>query len=312
MSEALYIGIDVSKANLDVHCRPLNKEWQVPNTPTGHQNLLKELLDIHPRQIVMEATGRLEQPMARLLVSAELPVIVTNPRRAKAFAKCVGYVAKTDSIDARMLAHYGEAIQPVSRHIPTKEETELQELSSYRRSLVANIAAHKNQVKSHPVLAIQKSLGRLLKGLEKELQQLDVLLMKQVAQDSKKQFVFECVQSVPGVGKVTALALVTELRELGKLTNREISALVGVAPFNRDSGTLQGKRAVGFGRAPVRSALYMATLSAVKHEPSLKVFYERLKAAGKPAKVALTASIRKLLCLLNSMVRNQTNYQARI
>jgi len=311
MSEPLYIGIDVSKATLDIHYRPLERDGQVPNTPKGRQRLLEDLLPLKPHRILLEATGRLEQPLARLLSQAALPVVVTNPRRVREFAKCTGRLAKTDKIDARTLAHFGEAIKPTPRPVLTQADTELQELTSYRRTLVADLAARKNQLKAHPVLAIQRSVERVMKALKKELERVDQELLKRIAQDEARQSVFECVQSVPGVGKVTALTLVTELRELGTLSNREISALVGVAPFNHDSGTLEGKRAVGFGRAPVRSALYMATLSAVKWEPGLKAFHDRLRAKGKPAKVVLTACLRKLLCLLNAMVRHQQPYQSR-
>lgn len=311
MSEAPYIGIDVSKARLDVHARPLNRDWQVPNTPKGRQRLLEDLLSLQPQNVILEATGRLEQPVARLLHQAHLPVVVVNPRKVRNFARCTGREAKTDPIDARALAHFGEAIQPAPRPILTVEDTELQECMSYRRSLIAEIAARKNQKKAHPVAAIQRSLARLLSSLEKELEQLDQELQKRIGQDEKRQAVYECVQSVPGVGPVTAMTLVTELKELGSLSNREISALVGVAPFNRDSGTLQGKRAVGFGRAGVRSALYMAVLSAMRHEPGIRAFYQRLIAKGKKTKVAQTACIRKLLCLLNSMVRHMQPYQAK-
>lgn len=309
MSEPLFIGIDVSKAHLDVHCWPLNRAWQVPNTPSGQRRLLKELLKLKPQRVVMEATGRLEQPVARLLSQAGLFVVITNPRRIKAFAKCIGQNTKTDPIDARTIAHFAQAIEPPQREILTAKEIELQELMSYRRSLVADIAAHKNRLKAHPVPEIQQSLKRLLKALEKERTRVEDELKQRVSLDARRQAVLECVQSVPGVGLVTGLTLVSELPELGQLNHRQISALVGVAPFNRDSGVLQGKRAVGFGRAPVRSAAYMAVLSAVRHEPGLKAFHDRLRAAGKPAKVVFTACIRKLLCLLNAMVRDNRPYQ---
>ncbi|MEZ0369229.1 MAG: IS110 family transposase [Candidatus Sericytochromatia bacterium] len=309
MSEPLFIGIDVSKARLDVHCRPLNKAWAVPNTPKGRRKLLKQLIPLHPLRIVMEATGRFEQPLARLLAQADLTVVVTNPRRVKAFATCIGQNTKSDPIDARTIAQFAQAVEPEARQILTAEEIALQECTSYRRALVAEMAAHKNQLHAHAVPVIQRSLKRLIAHLQKEIDRLEAFLLKHIAQDEARQAVLACVQSVPGVGKVTAITLVTELPELGQLSNRELSSLVGVAPFNRDSGTMQGKRAIGLGRAPVRSALYMATLSAVRHEPGLKAFHDRLRAAGKPAKVVLTACIRKLVCLLNAMVRNNRPYQ---
>lgn len=308
MKEPLFVGIDVSKAHLDLHCRPLNTAWQVPNTPDGHQQVLQALLQLRPQRIVVEATGRLEQPLARLLDQAHLPIVVTNPRQAKAFAKCTSRHAKTDPLDARNLAQFIQAVDLPHRQVLTAEETELQELSSYRRALVAQIAAQKQRMSAHPVPAIQASLERLLETLRQELKDLDHKILAQINQDAQRQAVFERLQEVPGVGQVTALTLVTLLPELGQLTNREISSLVGVAPFNRDSGTLQGKRAIGYGRAPVRTALFMAVLTAVKYEPGLKVFHERLKAAGKPAKVVLTACVRKLICLLNAMVRDNRPY----
>lgn len=309
MSEPLFIGIDVSKAHLDLHCHPLNTTWQVTNTPSGHQQILETLQNLNPQRIVVEATGRLEQPLVRLLNQAQLPIVVTNPRRAKAFAKCIGHHAKTDPLDARNLAQFAQAVELPVHQILSLEEAELQELSSYRRALVAQIAAQKHRMTTHLLPAIQQSVERIHQSLRQELQQLDQLLLERIAQDTRRQTVFEQIQEVPGVGRVTALTLVSLLPELGQLSNREISSLVGVAPFNRDSGTLKGKRAIGYGRAPVRTALFMAVLAAVKHEPGLKTFHDRLKGAGKPPKVVLTACVRKLVCLLNALVRDRKSYQ---
>ena len=253
--------------------------------------------------IVVEATGGLERALAGALQVAQLPVAVVNPRQARDFAKATGQLAKTDQLDAHNLAHYAQAIKPEPRALPDQQRQQLSAVLSRRRQVVQMCTAERQRLSSTPEHT-RVRLVKHLEWLEAELAELDQELDTLVAQSQEWKAQADQLQSTPGVGAVTTFTLLAELPELGQLNRKQIAALVGVAPLNADSGRYRGRRIVWGGRAAVRSVLYMATLAAVRYNPVIKVFYDRLSAAGKPKKVALTACMRKLLVILNAMVKN--------
>lgn len=304
-----FVGIDVSKTWLDVHIRPQNQAFRVSNSPEEIGQLTQRLQQESPVCVVLEATGGLERGVVRSLADASVPVVVMNPRAIRDFAKCTGHLAKTDRLDAAVLAHYAEAIRPEIKPLASQAEEELKALNTYRHSLVELITAQKNRLRTTPSRSVEKSIERILKNLQKELEQVDHELNQCIQQDPPKAEVQQWLKSVPGIASIVSQTLVSQLPELGQLTNKQISHLVGVAPLNRDSGLFKGQRYTWGGRAQVRSTLYMAALVAVQWEPRLKAFYQRLVGAGKNKKLALTACMRKLLCMLNAMVRNRVPYQ---
>jgi transposase len=304
----MFVGIDVSKAQLDIALRPTGPGWQVPNDDGGMTLLVARLQAVDPTLIVLEATGGLELPVTLALAAAGLPVAVVNPRQTRDFAKATGQLAKTDALDARALAHFGEAIRPVPRPLPEAQAQELSALLGRRRQLVEMLTAEKNRLSAAPA-GLHPRIQAHLRWLEHERRDIDTEVGRRIRTSPVWRAKDDLLQSVPGVGPVLSHTLVAPLPELGTLTRQRIAALVGVAPLNRDSGTLRGRRSVWGGRACVRATLYMGALVAVRHNPVLKAFYDRLRIAGKPAKVALTACMRKLLTILNAMLTHQTPWQ---
>ena len=304
----VFIGIDVSKAHLDIAARPTGEQWQVENQAEGIAHLVERLRLLHPTLIVLEATGGLEVEVTATIAAAGLAVAVVNPRQARAFAKSLGKLAKTDKIDARILAHFAEAIHPEPRTLPDEETVQLQALITRRRQVVEMLVAEKNRVYlAHKT--IQPRLKEHIDWLNEELDDLNDQLRDKLQHSPLWREKDDLLRSVPGVGPVLSTTLLAELPELGKLNRKKIAALVGVAPFNCDSGWMQGKRAIWGGRASVRTVLYMAIHSARRYNPVIKAFYDRLIQAGKLPKVALTACMRKMLTILNAMVASGRPWQ---
>lgn len=305
----LCVGIDVAKAKLDVALSPTEPIVTIDNTEAGLQPLLTRLHRLRPTRIVVEATGGYEQLVVRLLVEAGLPIIVVNPRQVRAFAKATGQLAKTDAIDAHLLALFAARVQPALRAQPDPGTMALAALLARRRQLVAMITdeKHRRHQASPP---IRKTIQAHLTWLERQLATLDREFTTTIRQSPVWQAHTDLLQSVPGVGPVLSRTLLADLPELGRLSRRQVAALVGIAPFNQDSGRRRGRRTCWGGRAPVRTALYMATLVATKYNPVIAACYHRLLAAGKCKKVALVACMRKLLTILNAMVKHQTKWQA--
>lgn len=309
MSEPqVFVGIDVSKAQLDVALRPTDDCWHVSHDEVGITGLVERLQAVQATLIVLEATGGLEVPAAGALAEAGLPVVVVNPRHARDVAKATGRLAKTDRLDARGLAHVAEAVRPTPRPLPEAQAQALSALLTRRRQLVQMLTAERRRLQS-AAQRIRADIQAQITWLERRLARTDADLAAAIHASPLWRAKDEIWQSTPGVGPVLSRTLVAEVPELGVLNRQEMAALIGVAPFNRDSGTLRGKRAVWGGRAHVRAVLYMSTLAAVRHNAVLKAFYERLRAVGKAPKVALTACMRKLLTLLNAMLKHQTPWQ---
>jgi transposase len=303
----LFVGIDVSKSRLDIATRPTNAGWQVDNTEKGIASLVDKLKQLKPALIVLEATGGYETAVTAALASEGSPVAVVNPRQVRDFAKSLGKLAKTDKIDAALLAHFADAIRPELRLLPDEQTQELQGLLVRRRQLIEMLVAEKNRLPmTHKRLIA--GVKEHIQYLEHQLEDLDQEIQDRLRSSPVWREQEDLLRSVPGVGKVLSATILAELPELGKLNRKQIAALVGVAPFNCDSGKKRGKRAIWGGRAFVRSALYMAALSARRFNPVIKSFYEKLVAAGKPFKVAMTACMRKLLTILNAMLHSGTRW----
>ena len=303
-----FIGIDVAKAELEFACIPAGETGRVANDEAGVAELLARCQALEPTLIVCEATGGYEAALAAALATAQLPVVVANPRQVRDFAKATGHLAKTDAIDAQVLALFAERVRPEVRPLPDEALTALEALLTRRRQLVEMLTAEKNRL----LLArgsVRRDLQQHIRFLERRLHEVDDDLHTAVKASPVWRVKDDLLQSVPGVGRVVSLTLLAQLPELGRLSHKEIAALVGVAPLNRDSGTLRGKRLVYGGRAPVRTVLYMAALVASRRNPAIRAFYARLRAAGKPAKVALTACMRKLLTILNAIARDGRPWQ---
>lgn len=315
-SENRYVGIDVSKGHLDIAFRPgarstseAGKQSRFPNDPEGIEALLGRLLEEWPSLVVLESSGGFERPAAAALAAAGLAIAVVNPRQARDFAKATGKLAKTDSLDAESLAHFAEAVKPQPSTLPDEEALLLSEILDRRRQLLAMLVAENNRLSATVSEPVRRRLRVHVRWLEKELSRTDRDLEEAIAASETWRENEALLRSVPGVGPVLARTLLAELPELGTLPHRRLSALVGVAPYNFDSGTLRGKRMVWGGRSRVRTALYMAALSASRHNPVLRAFYEKLVAAGKPKKVALIACARKLLSILNAVMRDHVQWR---
>lgn len=302
-----YVGIDVSKQRLDVCVRPSDKIFAVENESIGFKLLLKTLkADEDELLVIVESTGGYESAVVLALQAAGFAVSVVNPRQVRHFAKALGYLAKTDKIDARILAHFGEAVQPKVSIMLSKTERELAEKVDRRRQLLDMITMEKNRLGS--ASSEEKQIKKTIKFLEKQLEDLEKRMREVVSKNAAWSAKQEQLCSVKGVGEVTAISLIADLPELGHVSHKEIAALVGVAPLNRDSGTLQGQRHIWGGRCALRKQLYMATLVGVRFNPVLKDFYQKLCLAGKKKKVALVACMRKLLTILNAMIKNGTKW----
>jgi len=307
-SENLYVGIDVSKRTLEVAVRPTDEQWTVCNNDADIASLVVRLRELQPVLVVLEATGGYEVPATLALLVAGLPLAVINPRHARDFAKATGTLAKTDKIDARVLAHFAQAVRPTPRPVPDEEQRNLADLLARRRQVIEMLTAEKNRLKLAPK-SLREYISAHVDWLQRHLNELDEELGKRIRQSPVWREQDEILQSTPGVGRVLSFTLLAELPELGTLNRKQIAALVGVAPLNRDSGKIRGKRSVWGGRAQVRSALYMATLSATRYNPVIRDFYQRLCKAGKLRKVALTACMHKLLIILNAMLKNRTAWR---
>ncbi len=304
-----YVGIDVSKATLDVAIRPTGQWWQVAHTEDGIHGLVVHLTGLHPSLVILEATGGLELPLVGALAAAGLPVVAVNPRQVRDFAKATGKLAKTDAIDAHVLAHFAEAVHPSPRPLPDAQTQAIAALLARRRQIVAMLVTEKNRFRTASA-PVRRRIQAHIAWLEQELKDLDQDLGDTLRQSPLWREQEQLLRSVPGVGPVLSLTLLAQLPELGTLSRKQIAALVGVAPLHRDRGTRRGKRTVWGGRATVRAALYMGALVASRWNPVLRTFYQCLCAAGKPKKVALTACMRKLLTLLNAMLKHSTPWQA--
>ena len=301
-----YAGVDVSKARLDVTVCPTGERYSVANEPEGIDTLIGRLEEAGPpKLVVLEATGGFERPAAAALAASGIAVAVVNPRQARDFAKATGTLAKTDKIDAYVLARFAEALKPEPRTLPSEEALLLGEILGRRRQLITMLVAENNRLSAIVSAPVKRRIRAHVRWLEKELSRTDLELEKVIEASSVWRENEALLRSVPGVGPTLARTLLAELPELGTLTHKRLSALVGVAPFNRDSGRIRGKREVWGGRARVRTALYMSAMVASKHNPLIREFYERLVEAGKPKKVALVACMRKLLAILNAMMRDR-------
>lgn len=307
----VFIGIDVSKHFLDLAQWPEERAWRVAQEEAAIRILVEELRALNPARIVLEATGGLETPVTAALAAAGLPVAVVNPRQARDFARATGQLAKTDAIDARLLARLGQALAPPVRALKDEETRELTALLTRRRQIVEMLTMEKNRLPT-AAKAVRPDIVAHIEWLTKRLRDVDGELKGRIASCEALASKDAILRSAPGAGRVLATTLLSSLPELGCLNRREISALVGVAPLNCDSGTLKGARRVWGGRAAVRTVLYMATLSAIRCNPDIRAFHARLRASGKKPKVAITACMRKFLTILNAMVRSNTPWQARV
>jgi len=305
----LFVGIDLSKDFLDVAVHPNNSSWEVPNTPKGNKELLRRLSCLKPALVVMEGSG-LERDLARDLAQAGIPVAVVNPRQVRDYAKALGKLAKTDRIDALVLAQFAEAVQPEPRPLPDEKTQQLADLLTRRRQFLEMLTAEKNRLRCAP-RDLRAGIKRHIAWLKQELKEIHRKLKELRKADPGWEEKARILESVPGVGVVTSFTLLGYLPELGRLSGKEIAALVGVAPFNQDSGRMRGRRKVWGGRAQVRAVLYMATLTAVRCNAVIREFYGRLTGSGKPKKVALVACMRKLLVILNAMVKSGTTWSPR-
>ncbi len=303
----VFVGIDVSMAKLDIAVRPTSETWQVSNDKTGIELLVSKLKALNPSLIVVEATGGLEIAVVGELGKEGLAIVAVNPRQVRDFAKATGHLAKTDVIDAGVIAHFGEAVHPELRPLKDEQTLKLDALISRRRQIVEMLVMEKNRLGSAPV-HIRKNISQHIKWLEKCLSSIN----KELADFIKSSPIWmekdELLRSVPGVGNILSATLLAELPELGTLNRKQIAALIGVAPLNKDSGKFQGMRITWGGRAGIRTILYIATLSAIRCNHQIKTFYQRLRNAGKKPKVAIVASMRKLITILNAMVKNGTHW----
>ena len=307
--EAVYVGIDVSKSCVDVAVRPTGQMWTISNDESGIRELVSRLKALDPAMVVLESTGGLELPSVAALAAAALPVAIVNPRQVRDFARATGTLAKTDALDAIALAHFADAVRPVVRPLKDAETQVLSSLVARRHQIVSIVVAEKNRLRS-AITAVRPRIEAHIAWLEQELSDVDEGLRQTLRSSPVWREKDDILRSVPGVGEQLSLALLSQLPELGTLNRRQVAALVGVAPFNRDSGTLRGKRQIWGGRARLRAVLYMGAMVASRFNPVIQDFYQRLLAAGKPKKVALTACMRKLLVILNAMLKSRSHWRA--
>jgi transposase len=307
--DAIYVGIDVSKDRLDVHLRPGGEAFAVARDGKGLEELVARLLACSPTLVAVEATGGFETIVAAALAGAQLPLVVVNPAQIRHFAQAVGQRAKTDPIDAAVIARFVEAVKPTPRAMPDQEARLLAELVSRRRQIIEMIVAERQREKRAENVRVRKSLARHIKVLEKELLEIDNDIDTLVRGSPVWRAKEELLVSFPGVSNTLARTFLAEVPELGTLNRRQIASLAGLAPFTRQSGRWKGKSMIGGGRGALRAGLYMAALSASRYHPQLKLFYQRLLAAGKPKMVALIAVARKVLTTLNAMLRDQKQWQ---
>ena len=301
----IFIGIDVSKERLDIGTYPSGQCQSVTHDDASIQGLVAQWKELRPRLIVLEATGGFERRISRALVSAELRFTIVNPRHVRNFAKATGQLAKTDRMDALILARYAEAVRPAVRALPDEATQELKALTARRRQIIEMTVAEKNRLGSAPK-AVKKRINIHLRWLEAELARANKDLDQAIRQSPIWKENEDLLQSAPAIGPTVSRTLIAELPELGKLNRKQIAALVGIAPINRDSGKFKGRRSIWGGRSTVRACLYMAALVASRHNPTIHAFYKRLRTTGKCPKVALVACMRKLLTILNAMIKHRT------
>lgn len=303
-----YIGIDVAKDKVDIHVLPTGRTFSATNDDKGIKSLTRRIKRMSPTLIVVESTGGYERLVAITLRAALLPLAVVNPRRVRDFARSLGKLAKTDSIDALVLALYAQKVEPEVRPFPSEQEHAAKALVARRNQLVRMRTSEKNRLKLAPTSAVRKSIELVIATLDKQIKDIESDVDKLIKDNPELKEKDKLLQSTSGVGPATSRTLLVDLPELGTLSNQQISSLAGVAPMNRDSGTLRGRRMICGGRISVRNALYMATLVATRYNHRIKPVYERLLEAGKPKKVALVACMRKLLIILNAMARTKTHF----
>jgi transposase len=308
MSE--FIGIDVSKSELEVIAHVGGSHLKVENSEQGLQRLCEWLVALAPELVVMEASGGYERLCAATLVQAGLAVAVVNARQVRAFALATGVLAKTDKVDARVLAHFAAAVRPTARACADEQRQALDEIMGRRRQLVAMLVMEKNRLAQARNAGVRRDINSLIAVIEKRIQGCDGELQRQIQASAVWRAQEDLLRSFKGIGPVNARVLLIELPELGTLDRKKIAALVGLAPIARDSGQHRGRRSIAGGRGQIRASLYMATVAAVRTNAIIRIFYQRLCQAGKPAKVALVACMRKILTILNAMVRTQTRWQS--
>jgi transposase len=307
--EQIYVGIDVAKDRLDVHVRPSGEAFAVARDGEGLAALTARLSALGPALVVLEATGGFEVTVASALAAAQLPLAVVNPRQIRDFARATGRLAKTDALDAEAIARFGEAVKPQPRPVPDEQARALGELVARRRQIVEMMVAERNRRHQLTHRRVVKGLERHLAALQKELTEIEREIGESIRSTPAWRENEDLLTGVAGIAGITAFTIIAELPELGTVGHRQIAALVGIAPFNHDSGTLRGQRHIRGGRVAVRNALYMATLSATRFNPVIKAFYDRLRANGKPAKKAIVACMRKLLTILNAIIRDRRQWQ---
>jgi transposase len=309
MEHPCFVGIDVSKAHLDVYVRPSGESFRVSRDDAGFAALIARVRPLTPTVVVLEATGGYEVTVAIALAGARLPVAGVNPRQIRNFARATGQLAKTDALDARVIALFAEAVRPIARPVPDEQARALGDLVTRRRQLVDMLCAEENRRRLLRDHGLQRHLEAHIAWLADALGRLEADLTTLIRSTPIWRDADELLRSVPGVGPVTACALIADLPELGHLDRRRIAALAGLAPVARDSGAFRGRRMIVGGRAHVRRILYMATVAAIKYNPVIRAFFHRLVAAGRPGKVAVIAAMRKLLTILNAMLRDRRPWQ---
>lgn len=297
------VGVDTGKVQLDIYIRPLDIYFTVTNDDIGIKQAILKIKRYMPTRVIIEATGRLEQPFIIACANANIPFVLANPVKIKRFAGAIGQAAKTDKLDAQLIAHYGAAIKPSLSQLKPDKMRLMSDLLSRRRQLMEMQTMEKNRLQIMPK-TIPSFIKPVLTALKNQLEKIDLKLQKLINECDEYKKKNEIIQSVPGVGNVVAFNLLSEMPELGYITNKEASSLVGVAPFNRESGSYKGKRMIRGGRAQIRTVMYMAMMSAIQCNSKFKRIYERLLEAGKPKKVAIIACLRKLIVTLNSMVKD--------
>jgi transposase len=312
MERSLFVGVDVAKDFLDVHVRPTDETWRVRNDAAGHETLRQRLAIMPDVLIVLEATGGYEVAVVGALAGAGLAVVVANPRQIRAYARATGQLAKTDTLDARIIARFAEGVRPDVRPLPTEQTQALDEMVTRRRQLVEMLGAEKNRRRVVRDRRVQQRVEAHIAWLKRALRELDRDLQTTIRSSRVWRETEDLLRSVKGVGPILTATMLAELPELGHLTRRKIAALVGVAPINRDSGQFRGRRMIMGGRPAVRRVLYMATVTAIRRNPVIRAFYQRLRANGRLPKVAMTAAMRKLLTILNAMVRDGRAWQHQI
>ncbi|EKO5125163.1 IS110 family transposase [Vibrio fluvialis] len=297
------VGVDTGKSQLDIYIRPLDIYFTVPNTEKGIIDAIKTIRKHRPQRVVIEATGRLEMPFILACDKAKLPYVIANPLHVKRFAGAIGQRAKNDRLDAALIAHYAEAIQPKLTQLKSENILLMSDLVTRRNQLLSMQTMEKNRTQILPQ-SLASSIKPILTALKNQITKIEEKITKLIDTSPEYQAKNELLQSMPGVGKIVAASIISNVPELGYITNKQASSLIGVAPITRESGRLKGKRMIQGGRAQVRTVLYMAMMSAIQCNPIFKATYERLLAAGKPKKVAIVACMRKMVVILNSMLRD--------